>query len=180
MNLESLSKEMSYALRHSPQDYGLEFDEHGWASMSVLIEALRKQECYGSLSTSDIEKMIATSEKTRFEIEGDRIRALYGHSVKERIEKEPARPPDVLFHGTTHKSIGSISEMGLISKERQYVHLSVDKKTALIVGKRRDKNPVLLIIDAKKACSDGVLFYEGVSGIWLADTVPPTYIQVAL
>jgi putative RNA 2'-phosphotransferase len=88
--------------------------------------------------------MIQVSEKQRHEIYAGKIRALYGHSVKEKIMKEPTKPPDVLYHGTAHKFINNIFAVGLISKGRQYVHLSEDVNTAIIVGKRRDNNPVVL------------------------------------
>lgn len=177
MNSESLSKEISYALRHRPEQYGIDLDEQGWASIEVLILALRKQERFKDVSIDDIEEMIACSQKKRHEIQGGRIRALYGHSVGERINKEALMPPDILYHGTAHKYLASISAEGLVSKNRQYVHLSEDVATAILVGKRRDTNPVVLTVDTRRAWGDGVPFYFGGDGIWLADGIPPGYIN---
>lgn len=41
---------------------------------------------------------------------------------------------------------------------RQYVHLSIDEEIALQVGKRRDSEPVILKILAKKAFDSGINF----------------------
>lgn len=38
------------------------------------------------------------------------------------VELEEAIPPEVLWHGTALKYIESISQEGLISKSRLYVH----------------------------------------------------------
>lgn len=61
--------------------------------------------------------------------------------------------------------------------QRQYVHLSTDTETAVIVGKRRDKKPIILEIDAKTAHENGVKFYHGNQGVWLADPIDVMYIH---
>lgn len=178
MNFSELSREISYALRHAPKEYGLTLDGQGWVSVECLIASLSKQEKYSALTIQDISDMIKASEKKRHEIVGDRIRALYGHSTKEKIKKEAIQPPDVLYHGTAHKFLQKILEQGLISKDRQYVHLSQDQETAIAVGKRRDTDPIVLRIDAVAAWKDGVMFYHGNEMIWLTDRIPVKYISL--
>jgi len=178
VNYSELSKEISYALRHAPQEYGLNLDEQGWVPVEDLITALKKREKYAALTVLDIADMIMASEKKRHELSGDRIRALYGHSTGDKIKKDAVRPPDVLYHGTTHKFLHKILEQGLINKSRQYVHLSQDRETAITVGKRRDADPIVLRIDAITAWKDGVKFYFGNETIWLADIIPVKYINL--
>ena len=178
MNYSELSKEISYALRHAPEEYDLTLDEQGWVPVDGLIAALKKREKYSDLTLQDIADMIQLSEKKRYELVGDRIRALYGHSTEEKIKKDAVQPPDVLYHGTAHRFLQKILEQGLISKDRQYVHLSQDKETAVAVGKRRDADPVILQISAMDAWRDGILFYHGNEMIWLADQIPAKYITI--
>jgi len=178
MNNIELSKEISYALRHAPQEYGLHLDEQGWVSIDNLISALKKQERFKLVTENDIEKMIQTSEKKRHEICNGKIRALYGHSISEKIIKKAIKLPDELYHGTAHRYVDSIFKIGLIPKDRQYVHLSQDADTAIIVGKRRDENPVILKIDSKQAWNDGIKFYLGNENIWLSDSIPVDYINL--
>ena len=178
MNFTDLSKEVSYALRHAPHEYGLCLDEYGWVEVHDLVSALRRQERYASLSVDDIEKMIQASEKKRHELSEMKIRALYGHSIEKKISMKPLPPPDVLYHGTAHRYLQSILDVGLLPQKRQYVHLSEDVETAVDVGKRRDHDPVVLRIDAKRAWDDAVLFYLGNEKVWMADKIPPKYVAV--
>lgn len=60
--------------------------------------------------------------------------------------------------------------------KRQYVHLSLNKNLAYEVGRRKDKEPVILKIDAEKAFTDGVKFYFA-DNIWLAEFVPVKFIE---
>ena len=179
MNYLKFSKEVSYALRHAPWEYELELDENGFVSIEQLLNSLNSLNEYGrEIKKEDLEYIIDNSDKKRHEIVGDKIRALYGHSVPIKIEKTIATPPDVLYHGTAKKFLDSIMKEGLLPMNRQYVHLSVDTDMATLVGKRRDENPVILEIDAKSAVSDGIKFYIGNDKVWLCDEMPSKYIKV--
>ena len=63
-----LSKEISYALRHTPWEYELEMDEEGWVPVEQLLDALHKDEEWRNLSENDLVIMIQKSEKKRYEI----------------------------------------------------------------------------------------------------------------
>ena len=176
-DLDRLSKEISYALRHAPWEYELEMDEEGWVPMEQLLKALQGEENWKDIREADISEMISQSPKKRFQIENGKIRAFYGHSIPCKIRKEEKMPPDILFHGTARRFPRSILENGLLPQERQYVHLSQDTDTAEDVGKRHDGKPCILIIDAKRAWEEGVKFYFGNEKVWLADFVPGKYIK---
>lgn len=179
MDYIKLSKEISYALRHAPWEYELELDSEGFVPVGQLLAAVNESGKFGRpVTADDLAHIIAISDKKRHEIQGDRIRALYGHSVPMHISKAPVTPPDVLYHGTTHRALEAILNGGLQPMSRQYVHLSVDTDTAVQVGKRRDSKPLILVIDAAKAYADGVKFYQGNDKVILADNVPPQYIAV--
>ena len=177
-NLENLSKEVSYALRHAPWEYELELDDDGWASIDQLLAALRLNPKWSNVKVSDLELMISESEKKRHEILNGRIRAFYGHSILNKILKSEAEPPSILYHGTTRMVRDSILQEGLKPNQRQYVHLSQDIETAILVGKRRDSDPIIFEIDSKLAYENGVKFYLGNEKVWLADSIAPLYLSV--
>ncbi|MCX7748131.1 MAG: RNA 2'-phosphotransferase [Clostridia bacterium] len=178
MDYIKLSKKMSHALRHKPWEYGLQLDENGWVTVEALLNAFRKDGKWKSLSYKDIQHVVDTCDKKRYEIKDEKIRAQYGHSIPQKIEKELEEPPEILYHGTARMFIDSIKKKGLLPRGRQYVHLSAEIDTAVQVGERRDDQPVLLKIYAKKAYREGVKFYKVNNLIWLADHIDGSYIEV--
>lgn len=176
-----MSKTVSHALRHEPWLYELELDEAGWTAIDPLLEALRRQRReWNDIDRGTLDRMMADATKPRYEIRGDRIRALYGHSLPARIVKEPARPPEMLYHGTSPAVAEQILDQGLRPMGRQYVHLSPDHEMAKQVGLRKARSCVVLRVDAARAWSEGTQFYRGNAFVWLADSVPAAYIQEAV
>jgi putative RNA 2'-phosphotransferase len=171
VNHVALSKKVSHALRHKPWLYELELDPEGWTPLADLLDALP------SVTRDDLVAMMAAADKQRFELDGDRIRALYGHSVPGRIVKRRAAPPAVLLHGTAPAAVPAIQRDGLLPMRRQYVHLSVDRETAAQVGGRRAARPVILTVRASDAHAAGVPFWHGNEMVWLAESVPPEFID---
>lgn len=179
IGLTRLSKAVSRALRHEPWLFELELDEHGWTSADNLLEALRKEVPeWSDLTLTDLQMMIASAAKPRHEIQGDRIRAFYGHSTPGAITLAAATPPAELFHGTSPESIGSIFSGGLHPMSRQYVHMSADAETAMRVGSRKSKHPVILTIDTVAALASDIVFYRGSGSVWLAKYVPADFIRI--
>ena len=179
INYTKLSKTISKALRHNPDKFGITLDKEGWTPTTPLLHSLQKT--WPELKENDLYLTIelglkGSNPKKRFEIKEGKIRALYGHSIPQKIVKPSVEPPEILYHGTANKSIPYIQEEGLKSMNRQYVHLSEDIDTAIMVGKRRDKNPVVFQVKAKKAYQSGILFYKEQNKVWLSEPVPPEYI----
>jgi putative RNA 2'-phosphotransferase len=177
--LTQLSKLVSYALRHAPEEFELKLDQDGWVTVQELLCALQlKQDIWKNLSEVDLVEMIKQSAKQRHEIKNGKIRALYGHSVPDKILKESQSPPEFLYHATSPEAAEIISHEGLNAMERHYIHLAADKKSAREVGYRKSAKPVLLVIRAKEANLNGINFYLGNENIWLADHIPPVYIDI--
>lgn len=126
-----------------------------------------------------IKNIVSTSDKKRFQIsdDGKLIRAVQGHSTTSvDITLNKLIPPTYLYHGTAQRFIDSIKEQGLISMDRQYVHLTENKDTALSVGTRYGK-PEILIINALKMHNSGFNFFQAENGVWLIKHVPVEFIS---
>ncbi|KMN29945.1 RNA 2'-phosphotransferase [Chromobacterium sp. LK1] len=179
MDYQNLSRTVSHALRHEPWLYELELDDAGWVPLTALLAALRvERREWRDLGLADLLEMIARSEKKRHEIDGDRIRAFYGHSLPGKLSKQQSAPPAWLYHGTSPEVAELIQREGLRPMGRQYVHLSVDTATAMQVGGRKAAAPVLLKVDATAAYAAGAAFYHGNEMVWLADEVPAEFIML--
>ena len=170
--LTKVSKYISYLLRHNPEN--LEMDNKGFVDLDELI--LKLQERY------DVDKRfikaIVNSPNPRFEVDNNRIRALYGHTVDVDIARTEDTSSTVLYHGTTLEATTRILRDGLNSMRRQWVHLSPTKDIARDVGGRRTANPVILEVDAKAARDEGIRFYKVTETVFLCSRVPPRYVKM--
>jgi len=178
-DLVQLSKTISHALRHAPEQYGLTLDKEGWVTVADLLTALqRRRRQWEQVQEADLLAIMAQSEKQRFELKEGKIRAYYGHSIAEKVERAPSTPPPVLYHGTTPRAARAILVEGLKPMSRQYVHLSAERATALLIARRRTGQPVILKIATDQAQQAGIMFYLGNEMVWLADAIPATYIAL--
>ena len=179
MDYTNLSRTVSHALRHKPEEYGLELDSEGWVGVGILLGALARQfPKWAALSEADLHHMIRLAPKRRHELRDGRIRALYGHSTAQRIERSANQPPETLYHGTDIRAVSRILIEGLKPRGRQHVHLSADEAFARAVGLRKNRHPRILVVRAGDAWRSGVAFYEGNQTVWLVDYVSPTFISV--
>ncbi|UXU90888.1 RNA 2'-phosphotransferase [Burkholderia sp. S-53] len=171
-----ISKYLSYLLRHEPQAIGLQLDPEGWADIGELIAGAAR---HGHrLDRATIETVCATSDKRRFALsdDGQRIRAVQGHSTSVVQRRYPAAPPpEHLYHGTATRFLESIRAQGLKPGARHHVHLSPDIRTALAVGTRYGV-PAILEVDAQRMHRQGHTFFVAENGVWLTDAVPAEYL----
>ncbi len=174
--LVKISKYLSRHLRHQPERIGIALEPGGWVKVDELLTACQKNQF--NISRQELELVVEQNDKKRFSFDetGAYIRANQGHSVEVDLHLEFQVPPNVLYHGTGHKSVESIFSQGLLKMSRHHVHLSADIETAKKVGARHGK-PVVLIVDAATMYEDGFSFYCSVNGVWLVDNVPPEYLE---
>jgi putative RNA 2'-phosphotransferase len=180
--LVKLSKFLALILRHQPERFALALDEEGWASLSEVMEILKGLPNFRWATRADVVAVVEEGtepDKRRFEVEGNRIRARYGHSFAQPIRYEPCTPPRVLYHGTSPSSLEAIHREGLRPMERQYVHLSPDPETAIRVGARYDERPVVLTIRAAEAQAAGIEFYQADAAVYLVKWVPAEFVEVS-
>lgn len=159
-------KELAFLLRH---DKEYKFDKHGWREVSDLI----KNHHY---TMDELNEIVETNDKKRYEFSDDKkkIRARQGHSIAVDVELKETTPPNVLYHGTATRFIGSINKKGILKGTRQHVHLSETINIAKNVGKRHG-TPCVFEIDTKQMFDDGCKFYLSNNGVWLTDFVDKKY-----
>jgi len=176
-NLVRTSKFISLCLRHKPEAANLTMDKEGWVNVNELINALQRKG--HNISADILEKIVKENNKKRFAYNENKtkIRASQGHSIDIDLKLKEKEPPELLYHGTASQTVKLIKKNGLKKMNRQHVHLSPDKETAVNVGKRHGY-PVVLEIKAKKMHEDGCKFYLSKNRVWLTDYVDIKYISL--
>lgn len=177
-DLIRLSKFLSLMLRHQADKFGLDLDEQGFTTLDSVWQQIETR-YPGAYQMSDLVKVVAgdATGKQRFEWVDGRIRALYGHSAVRPITYAPVTPPETLYHGTSARAIPGIRRAGLTRQSRQYVHLTIRQDRATQVGSRHGGQTVILTIRAAEAQRAGVEFYHPEADHYLADHIPPQFID---
>jgi putative RNA 2'-phosphotransferase len=173
-----IGKFMSLVLRHEPQAIGAKLDVDGWLPLETLVNGMQKT--YPSITVQNIVEIVESSDKKRFQFSESRshIRAVQGHSVAiEGSTVQLAEAPEYLYHGTAISKVVTIQSEGLKPMSRIHVHLSADRETAIIVGRRHGK-PAVFQVNSAVAKSDGVQFFLAENGVWLCNSLPPKYLTL--
>jgi len=175
-----LSKFLSGALRHFPDDAGLSLDGAGWTPLSEAVATVERK--YDWANRDSLAAVVTTDPKGRFErVERDGtelVRAAYGHSVDVDLADTDDPVPDLLYHGTAPESLGAIREEGLRPMNRQQVHLSGTVAEAREVGRRHAPDPVVLEVDAARMLADDHRIARRGRGVYTTDRVPPAYMSI--
>jgi putative RNA 2'-phosphotransferase len=171
-----ISRYLSKYLRHQPESIGIKLAPGGWVMVDELLNACLQNNF--PITQHELVEVVATNDKKRFSFDstGTLIRANQGHSVPIDLQLTPVTPPDVLYHGTGHKSVELILQTGITKMSRHHVHLSQDIATAEMVGKRHGR-PIVFAVDAAAMHQVGYIFYCSDNGVWLVDHVPVEYLQ---
>ena len=98
-----VSRYISYLLRHNPEN--LKMDRHGFVSLDELLDKVKER---FQVDKKFIFEIVEKSDRKRFEIVEDKIRALYGHTIPVELELQEDRTVKVLYHGTTWDAASKI------------------------------------------------------------------------
>jgi putative RNA 2'-phosphotransferase len=196
-----LSTFLSGALRHFPDDVGIQLDPAGWTPREVLVAAVEAQ--YDWAGGREVSAVVATDPKGRFETRRDGsqvlVRAAYGHSIDVDVDLDRDLPlgpddqsgadddetdaagadvPETLYHGTAPRNLAVILEEGLKPMKRQAVHLSGDRETARAVGRRHaDGDPVVLVVDVRGLSAAGFTVRRRGRETYTVERVPPQFLS---
>lgn len=173
--VERLGRFISGALRHFPDDLGLAMNQHGWVDVDVLCDAMGTR--YKWSNKEKLFSIIESDEKNRYEIQGRKIRARYGHSVFVDLDFPENSLPQI-YYGASREEVDILLEKGIKPLKQRYVHLSSSIEKAEEVARIHTENPVLIVIDAEGAQNHGVTMLKATEHIVLSEEIPPEYLSL--
>ncbi len=172
---ERLGRFISGALRHFPDDLGLAMNQHGWVDVDVLCDAMRTR--YKWSSKEKLFSIIESDEKGRYELQGRKIRARYGHSVDVDLDYPENTLPE-LYYGASREEVDILLEKGIRPMKQRYVHLSTSIEKALEVANIHTDDPVMIKINAKEAQENGVVMLSATENIVLSEEIPAEFLSL--
>ncbi len=173
--IERITRSLAFMLRHQPEQFDLELDPHGFADVGEVVRALNER-LGEPVHEADLTEAVRAGDRVRYEIRGDKIRALYGHSIP--VEPGPAsKPPDLLYVAIPTQDVERARRFGLRGGRRRFLHLALSEGDARESGRRSSEDYTVLTIRALEAWEEGVNFYDRQT-LWLAEEVPTHFLKV--
>jgi putative RNA 2'-phosphotransferase len=174
-----ISKTLSRLLRHNPKSQ-IELDVKGAISLDDLVDFMRTISPFKDtgLTHEEVRQTVSLDEKQRFHIDGNRIRALSGHSFEVQSDGEPFYPAGPLYFGTAGKGI-QILEKGFVDSAKLKVRLHYTYHDAEVIANSREGEPVVFEIDAERLAADGWSFEKLLNGEILTDPFSGDYVTEA-
>jgi putative RNA 2'-phosphotransferase len=169
-SLKHLSKFMASILGRNPDEFGLVPDENGYIKIKDFLKALGEEKDFHYVRRSDLEEILLSLPKPPFEIRDQLIRATDRRQLPGIV---PAvQPPKLLFTCVRQKAHQFTMEKGIFPVGYTRVVLASDSEMAARIGRRFDKEPVMLTVQVAKSVEQGLVFYQVGQKIYLANTIP--------
>ncbi|MCA9028776.1 MAG: RNA 2'-phosphotransferase [Planctomycetaceae bacterium] len=175
---ELLQRWLLWKLRHGLHPTGRPTALPDWIEVRQLLNCVPIS--YLGWTTPTVEQFtawLAEIPGERVEVDGEMVRARYGHSQSESCSVPNALPPVELFHGTDAGLLPDIQQHGLLPMGRTRVHLTSELTYAKQLARRFTSGAVLRV-DATGAVRAGIQFVAANSHIWQVSEVPPAYLSI--
>lgn len=175
--MEKVGRMMAGILRHGKFD--LPMDDQGFVQLRKVVSAIKENRNRMQwLRPHHIIALVETDPKGRYQISGDLIRAMYGHTIPLDLQLPTENVPDELYYPTTEEEAEIILETGLMPSDRMMVHLSLTFQDAYNAGSVRVENPLILAVDVDKCFDAGYDIGKAGRTVFLCKMVPADCLRI--
>ena len=114
--MNSIGRILALVLRHAPEKFNVDMDLNGWVNAKDLSFSIQeKRRGFHWLRPWHLNAIADTDEKGRYQMEGDMIRATYGHSIELELDLPTDNIPDELYWPCDPETVSTHLEYGIIS-----------------------------------------------------------------
>jgi putative RNA 2'-phosphotransferase len=170
---KTLAKTISYIGYHAPGEYGLFWDADGSMPWKEFYWALQEDPALRFVREKHIHELLYLGLALPFFLDANRLR------LQDQVERPSyplVAPPDRLHYGCPRKSFAHVVEKGLQAFSRAFLPLAADRKLAETLAKRRDPEPVMIEIQARKAHGQGSCFRLAGPSLYLIEAISADYL----
>jgi putative RNA 2'-phosphotransferase len=169
-SLKHLSKFIGYMLGQKPDEFGLVPDENNYFKIKDFLKALCEEDGFRNIRRSDLDEILLTLPKPSFEIHDQLIRATDREQLTKMIPS--LQTPKLLYTCVRQKAHQFALEKGIFPVGHTQVVLSSDSEIAGRIGRRFEKEPVMLVVQVAKSVENGVVFTRFGEKIYITNWIP--------
>ncbi len=174
-NPKILAKTLSYIAFHSPGEYGLFWDSNGTMPWKEFHWALQEDETLRFVRESHLKEIAYLGIDMPVVLDGAMLRLKDNAAAPPYYEETP---PERCYYACRRKRYASIKEDGLSASNRAFFPVSTNKDLAIRIAKRRDPDPLLIEIRARKASEMGVKFLKAGPELYLVEFIATEFLML--
>lgn len=167
---KTLAKTISYISCYAPSEHGLFWNPDGTMPWKELFWALQEDPSLRFVREVHIREISYLGIELPFTMEEGVLRL--GSEIGAPEYPVESEPPERLFYACRRKEYPSVLKYGLKASNRPYLGLCSAKGLAVRIGKRRDPEPIVVEILARKAASGGITIRKAGEEMFLAEAIP--------
>ncbi len=178
-NRKRLEKLIFAILARNPYEYGIVPDENGWIRLKDLHYALMQGEVFRSISVKGLEQYFDLYRPDRMELSGRYVRVLPEFQAPGLLAFPQVSPPARLYVPVRPRAHAHVLRRGMRPNTgAKWIVLWPDMEKALVAGRRRDRDPLVGIINTDVAQSCGGLFFMAGGEIFLSQWLEPSWLEL--
>lgn len=166
-----LARFLSYILERHPEEFGLIPDESDYVKIKELLKAFHETEGWRHIRESSLNELMLVVSDPPFEIEGSRIRAVQRQYLP--ATTPCTQVPKILFTCIRKKAYPHVLEKGISPAEHSRVICTPDREMAARLGRRKDRDAVLVTIHTAKTAEQSVSFQQFADMFYMTEYLPP-------
>ncbi len=170
LKIKKVYKLLLYILSRKPDEFGIVPDDNGFVKIKELIQVFSQDKNLPFIRPQTFNEILLNIKNSQIEIQHNLIRAKNRETLPNFIKD--FTPPKLLYICVRNRSLNHILERG-ISAPNNRVILSSNIDQSVMIGKRKDNKPELLIINTEYATDNGATFYKFGDKIYIADFISP-------
>ncbi len=176
MTHQTLARTLTYVAYHSPAEFGLFWNPDGTMPWKELYWALQEDDSLRFVRESHIRELTCLGFELPFGLDDNGVlRLCEGFPPREY----PLAPdvPERLYWGCRRKYFPFVFRNGLVSTGRLFTVLCGTRELAMRIGRRRDPEPVMIEVLARKALAAGTAFRQDGDELYLVESVDHQYLM---
>ena len=166
-----LAKYIAYVLGRSPDEFGLVPDAEGFFKIKEILQAMTEEIGWKHLRKSHLDELLLARFDIGFEIEGHRIRSTLRARLPVPVPAD--EPPKLLYTCIRTKAHPFVLKKGIFPAGRDQIVLAANPELAVRIGRRKDRNPVMLTVRSQACIAEGGGFLRFGERLYLTEFVPP-------
>ncbi|MFP3928699.1 MAG: hypothetical protein ACLFUP_07330 [Desulfobacteraceae bacterium] len=169
--VEDLAGMLVYAVGHRPDEFGLVPDRQGYIPLKRLLQAIREEPGWSHVREGHIREVMLGPGRELLELAGNTIRA---HDRRYTLDLDkPLKEPQetLLFTPIRKRAHPHVLEKGLGLRSEYFHPLTPDRDMAVRIGRRLEKDPVILEIRATGRGRNALVLFS-LGRLYLTPEVP--------